>query len=317
MKRWIIILPLMIIALALSLVIFINGCSTEEDVVFRTVEANPPPQILVGVDLNRFVAAFPNANLEALLFRAIDFRITFYGDDVYAPKWTGSGLSFNDPDRIVPKLLAHKYGKDLWFWFPVNDHSTDKLQATYDHWKAKGWLNAATWFFFLPGVSDEVRNTDEIIRNNLVYAEYKARYPEIKWMVTREISQFNPNVPRALADVYLPMFHMFEVEKAYLALTSSCVNMAYSGVTLGGYISGYTDDPQSMEPGWYFSTWKRYFSGEAPNVPVLTMQDAGDILDYCETPGMKFFLFWDILGLLDNVNGTPKPKNIVIKLLGY
>ena len=297
-------------------VVVISGCSSEP-IIFRTAEISPPPQILVGVDRNRFFEAYPGANLEQLLLLAIDYGITFYGDDVYAPKWTGSGLDFKDPDRVVPQLLAHNKAGNLWFWFPVNDHSTDKLQATYDHWTAKGWFNASNWFFFLSGISDEVRTVEEIEINNAIYAQYKLQFPKVKWVVTREITQFNDKYPKALGDIFLPMFHMFEVEKAYFQGIGSSADEAYAGVILGGYVSGDTDDPQSMEPGWYFTTWKKYFTGDPPNVPVLSLAEAGDIVPYCRTNELKFFLFWDLLGLVDNVNGTPKPNDIVFKLLGY
>ncbi len=306
--------------LALCALILCAGCSgvsATQPPLDRSADLTPPrPQILVGVNPARLYNEFPGTDIERLFWTAFERGVTLYGDDVYAPKWTGHGLDFADCDRIVPLMLAHPMAANMSFWFPVSDHSLDKLGPTYLHWKQKGWFNAADWFFFIPGISDEVRETSEIIQNNTMYLQYKAAYPEIKWMTTREATQFDDEKPQPLADIFLPMFHMYEIEKYVCNLGGGNIDDVYAGVIRGGYISGWTDQPESLEPEWYASFWLYTLHLPPPNVPVLTTEEAGDIIGYCANQGMKYFLYWDINGLVEVINGKTVPNDLARKMVG-
>jgi hypothetical protein len=272
------------------------------------------------VDTNRFYLDYPNGNLEAMMWACLDFGVTFYGDDLYAAKWTGNGLSFADADRIVPAMLAHPKAKNICFWFPVSTHNLEKLAVTYNYWKNKGWLDAAEWFVFMSPVADEPRLADEILYNNIGYLQFKTMFPEIHWMVTREATFITDNSLKVLADIYMPMLHWWEIEKCYHDYYNSDIYYEYHTAAIrGGYISGWLDKPWSFEPDYYANKCAEYGVVPAPFVPTFGNGATSQIPGYCRDEEIEIFLFWNLLDLLQpGLGGQPGPNSTALQFLsGY
>ncbi len=278
------------------------------------------PQVLLGVNKDNFYEKYPDGNLLAMLWACLDFGVSFYGDDLYAAKWTGGGLSFAAADAIVPAMLSHPNAKHMYFWFPVSTHNLEKLAATYNHWKAKGWLDAAKWFVFMAPVADEPRTVDEVKYNNISYLQFKVMFPEIKWMVTREATFVNDDSLKVLADIYMPMLHWWEIENCYHDYYGTHVMDDYHTATArGGYISGWLNQPWSFEPDYYDNMCATYGVSPPPYVPTFGNGGTSQIPGYCRENGMEIFLFWNLLDLLQpGPGGIPVPNSTALQFLsGY